>query len=205
MKENVNNTKFEKAMSAIDAAVDTAIYCTDYTGQTRRLIDELRAKADRMEACMIEDYGEDWRDEFEYENIVKEVNDKYGVDIESDEFTEFMYGFYAYRYYNEMNEDNSGDEILMKFIDEKEQEGVFSTDEFFKYAIEWNKEHADDDKDEFYYWMRMEYVMNNAELQCEFEETSDYLAWVMIYAINNMPEIMATEEFKKFQAGEDYK
>lgn len=198
MKENVNNTKFEKAMIGIDAAVDTAIYCADYQAQTARLIDELRAKADRMEDCMIEEYGEDWRDDFSNETIAKRIEDEYGVNILSDEFGDFMLYNYSRVYANEMNEDGSLDEIFKRFIDKKEKEGAFSTKQFAMHIVKFSKDHTDMDGDEFYYEMRIEYVANDRELDSELTCSPEYCHWCWEYAVMNIETIMASKEYKKF-------
>lgn len=204
----MKDMKFEIAMKGIDAAIDTAIYCSDCTAHTALLIDELRNKADRMEECCREEFGEDWRDDFSDETIAAQIEDKYDVDVLNKKFGEFMLDFYSHRYYNEMNEDGSGDELMMKFIDMKEKEGVFSTDEFFTYALNWRNERTKlgvsiPDDDELYYWMRMEYLGNTPELNNEFEETNAYRRWVWGYVVNNIETIINCDEYKKFMSGEE--
>lgn len=55
-------SQFANAIELLDKAIINVIDLSDYTGQTECLLDLLHDWCDHIEKCMIEDFGEDWRD-----------------------------------------------------------------------------------------------------------------------------------------------
>lgn len=56
-------SQFANAIELLDKAIINVIDLFEYTGQTEYLLDVLYGWCDHIEKCMVEDFGEDWRED----------------------------------------------------------------------------------------------------------------------------------------------